>query len=176
MEALPGLYIPKTEGGVPRTTHHPGKGREVASAPCLTRQETPASFPNTPILPQAPLPSVMEMHATHSRGVTVESMHAFASVCVPHFQSPVCRATDDDIVPHLGGPNTTSVSHQSLHTLREKWDFRRASRAKKAPTTAEAELGLTSPVMADQTLSVLSSEPLTMRLPQNWRQVMTWSS
>lgn len=30
--------------------------------------------------------------------------------------------------------------------------------------------------MADQTFSVLSSEPLTMRLPQNWRQVITWSS
>lgn len=35
---------------------------------------------------------------------------------------------------------------------------------------------LTSPVTADHTLSVLSSEPLTIRLPQNCRQVMTWSS
>lgn len=35
---------------------------------------------------------------------------------------------------------------------------------------------LTFPVMADHTLSVLSSDPDTMRLPQNWRHVMTWSS
>ena len=34
----------------------------------------------------------------------------------------------------------------------------------------------TLPVMADQTLSVLSSEPLTIRSPLNWRQVITWSS
>lgn len=30
--------------------------------------------------------------------------------------------------------------------------------------------------MADQTLSVLSSEPLTMKSPLNWRHVITWSS
>ena len=34
----------------------------------------------------------------------------------------------------------------------------------------------TFPLTADHTFSVLSSEPLTMRLPQNWRQVITWSS
>lgn len=35
---------------------------------------------------------------------------------------------------------------------------------------------LTLPVTADHTLSVLSSEPLTMRFPQNCRHVITWSS
>lgn len=35
---------------------------------------------------------------------------------------------------------------------------------------------LTFPVMADQTLSVLSSEPLTIRSPLNCRHVITWSS
>lgn len=34
----------------------------------------------------------------------------------------------------------------------------------------------TLPVMADHTLSVLSSEPLTIRSPLNWRHVITWSS
>jgi len=34
----------------------------------------------------------------------------------------------------------------------------------------------TLPVMADHTLSVLSSEPLTIRSPLNCRQVITWSS
>lgn len=34
----------------------------------------------------------------------------------------------------------------------------------------------TLPVRADQTLSVLSSDPLTTRVPQNSRQVITWSS
>lgn len=43
-------------------------------------------------------------------------------------------------------------------------------------TPSVHQLQLTFPVMADQTFSVLSSEPLTMRLPQNWRQVITWSS
>lgn len=35
---------------------------------------------------------------------------------------------------------------------------------------------LTLPVTADQTFKVLSSDPLTMRLPQNCRHVITWSS
>lgn len=35
---------------------------------------------------------------------------------------------------------------------------------------------LTLPVVRDQTLRVLSSEPLTIRFPENWRQVITWSS
>lgn len=35
---------------------------------------------------------------------------------------------------------------------------------------------LTLPVVADQTLRVLSSEPDTIRLPENCRHVMTWSS
>ena len=35
---------------------------------------------------------------------------------------------------------------------------------------------LTLPVTADQTFKVLSSEPLTTRLPQNCRHVITWSS
>lgn len=35
---------------------------------------------------------------------------------------------------------------------------------------------LTLPVTADQTFKVLSSEPLTIRLPQNCRHVITWSS
>ena len=35
---------------------------------------------------------------------------------------------------------------------------------------------LTLPVVADHTLSVLSSEPLTIRWPLNCKQVITWSS
>ena len=35
---------------------------------------------------------------------------------------------------------------------------------------------LTFPVMADHTFSVLSSEPLTILLPQNSKHVITWSS
>lgn len=66
MQALPGLYIPKTESGIARATHHPAKGREVASASGLAPQETQAGFPDTPLLPQAPLPRVVEVHATHS--------------------------------------------------------------------------------------------------------------
>lgn len=34
----------------------------------------------------------------------------------------------------------------------------------------------TFPVTADQTFRVLSSEPLTIRSPLNWRHVITWSS
>lgn len=44
------------------------------------------------------------------------------------------------------------------------------------PCSASDSVTLTSPVTADHTLSVLSSEPLTMRFPQNCRQVITWSS
>lgn len=47
------------------------------------------------------LPLLVQMHAAHRGGVSVQSMYAFSSLSVPDFQSPVCRSTDDDVVPHL---------------------------------------------------------------------------
>lgn len=46
-------------------------------------------------------PFLMEMHAAHGGGVSVQGVDAFPSLSIPDFQCSVCRATDDDIVPHL---------------------------------------------------------------------------
>lgn len=46
-------------------------------------------------------PFLMEVHAAHGGGVSVQGVDAFPGLSVPHFQRSVCRATDDDIVPHL---------------------------------------------------------------------------
>lgn len=46
-------------------------------------------------------PLLVEMHAAHSRGVSVQGVDTLASLSVPDFQRSVCRSTDDDVVPHL---------------------------------------------------------------------------
>lgn len=97
----------------------------------------------------------------------VERVHANAGLGVPHFQGAVGAAADDYRVGHLRRPHAAGVAHKRTQTLQvEKLGVGRC-------------LGCvehTFPVVADHTFNVLSSEPLTMRLPQNCRQVITWSS
>lgn len=47
------------------------------------------------------LPFLMEMHAPHGGGVSVQGVYAFPGLSVPDFQRSVCGSTDDDVVPHL---------------------------------------------------------------------------
>ena len=113
----------------------------------------------------------MQMHASDGRCVAVERMQTLAGFCVPYFERSICTTTDNDVPLHLRRPNTSRVTHQgpqALHNVNkiQNWhqmDWRDLNE-------------FTFPVVADQTLRVLSSEPETIRLPQNWRQVMTWSS
>lgn len=46
-------------------------------------------------------PFLVEMHAAHGGGVSVQGVDALPGLSVPDFQRSVCGATDDDIVPHL---------------------------------------------------------------------------
>jgi len=109
------------------------------------------------------------MHAPDSGSVAVECVQALAILRIPDFQGAVGAAANDDGARHLRGPNSANVTHQHSQTLLEH------KRLMKSPGF-QVIREHTFPVTADQTLSVLSSDPLSILLSENWRQVMTWSS
>lgn len=84
-----------------------------ASTPPPAPFQRPDQAPNT----VAPIPVPVQVHAAHCGRVPIQRVHAFARVCVPHFEGPVCGAADDNAVPHLGRPHTPCVANQRLHTL-----------------------------------------------------------
>lgn len=73
------------------------------------------------------------------------------------------------------GADGSNYSHYTEGAVQTE-DGGRSGSDLPALSSSTSDPQRTFPVMADQTFSVLSSEPLTMRLPQNWRQVITWSS
>ena len=70
------------------------------------------------------VPFLVQVHAAHSGGVSVQRVDTFPRLCVPHLQRAVRRAADDDVVPHLGRPHATCVAHQcpqTLKTQQQRW-------------------------------------------------------
>ena len=80
-------------------------------------------------------PFLMEVHAAHGGGVSVQGVYAFSRLSIPDFQRSVCRSTDDDIVPHLRGPDSARVPNQCSQTLKRngllRYPFDRAERKLK---------------------------------------------
>lgn len=83
-------------------------------------------------------PLLVEMHAAHSRRVSVQGVDTLASLSIPDFQRSVCRSTDDDVVPHLWWPDSACVPNQCPQTLernvllsypfdRVKWNLRKSN-------------------------------------------------
>lgn len=87
-----------------------------SSSPSPPPHRAPNSF--------APVPVAMQVHAAHGGCVSIQCVHAFARVCVPHFERAVRGAADDNAVPHLGGPDPPRVADESLHALQRtvRWE------------------------------------------------------
>ena len=58
------------------------------------------------------VPFLVQVHAAHSGGVSVQRVHALARLGVPHFQCAVGRATDDGAVLL---PVHTHISNSYFH-------------------------------------------------------------
>lgn len=56
------------------------------------------------------VPLFMEVHAAYGGRVSVQRVNTLPRLGVPHLQSPICRAADDDVVSHLRGPDAARVS------------------------------------------------------------------
>ena len=45
--------------------------------------------------------ATVQVHAAYGGRVSIQRVHALTSVCVPHLQCAVSRATDDEVAGHL---------------------------------------------------------------------------
>lgn len=48
----------------------------------------------------------------------IEGVDTFSCLCVPDLECAISGAADNNVVSHLGGPNTPCVAHQRAKTLK----------------------------------------------------------